>query len=78
LFSSIKYKGLKSPDFSSRILFGRYVNEKKLKTMEEKAPNALEMAEKTNEERKEKKSSEIIRFIYEKLFQEISAPTFCS
>ena len=32
--------------------------------MEKKAPNALEMAEKENEERKEKKSSEIINFIY--------------
>ncbi len=36
--------------------------------MEEKAPDALEMAEKTNEEREEKKKSEIVNkttsFIY--------------
>jgi hypothetical protein len=46
--------------------------------MEEKAPDALEMAEKTNEEREEKESSEIISFIYGKLFQKSSAPIFCS
>lgn len=46
--------------------------------MEEEAPNAMEMAEKANEEREEKESSEIITFIYDNLFQNTSPPIFCS
>ena len=45
------------------------LNEEKLKTLEEKAANALEVATKTNEKREKKESTEIRRFIYAIKFQ---------
>jgi len=41
-------------------IFGEATHEKKLEALEEKAPDALEVAEEAHEERKEKKSKEVI------------------